>query len=160
MSALRRRARSPASRMSPLQNRKIEVRIGLLKYTRNRCSSASPASPTGIVARMIIQASLWSVSCGSNRLVPVAGARTCRTEAKKALTIRSQSRQKKMIMAAAVATCSPTMYARYGDSALDTFRSFAHWPPITAGMSTAWPRLETGKSSVIPWRSPTTPASP
>ncbi len=109
---------------------------------------------------MIIQASLWSVSCGSNRLVPVAGARTCRTEAKKALMIRSQSRQKYRIMAAAVATCSPTMYARYGDSALDTFRSCAHWPPITAGMSTAWPRLETGKSSVIPWRSPTTPASP
>ena len=43
--------------------------------------------------------------------------------------IRSQSRQKKRIMAAAVATCSPTMYARYGDSALDTFRSCAHWPP-------------------------------
>jgi hypothetical protein len=58
MSALRRRARSPASRISPLQNRKDAVRIGLLKYTRKACSSARPASPTGIVARMIIQASV------------------------------------------------------------------------------------------------------
>ena len=40
--------------------------------------------------------------------------------------IRSQSRQKKMIMAVAVATCSPTMNARYGDSVLETSRSCAH----------------------------------
>ena len=108
---------------------------------------------------MIIQASIWSVSCGANRRVPAAGAMTCPTEAKKARTIRTQSRQKYKIMAAAVATCSPTMKARYGDSALDTFRSCAHEPPITAGTSTAWPRLEIGKSSVMPCRSPTTPAS-
>ena len=74
----------------------------------------------------------------------------CRTEAKKAPMIRTQSRQKNRIMAAAVATCSPTMNARYGDSALDTSRSVAHCPPMTAGTSTAWPRLDIGKSSVIP----------
>ena len=60
-------------------------------------------------------------------------------------------------MAVAVATCSPTMNARYGDSAVDTFRSCAHEPPMIAGMSTAWPRLEIGKSSVMPWRSPIDP---
>src|SRR2546430_3128389 len=64
-----------------------------------------------------------------------------------------------MMMATAVATCSPTMYARYGDSFRDTFRSLAHCPPASAGMSTACPRLEIGNSSVIPWISPTTPAS-
>src|SRR5690348_4485773 len=64
-----------------------------------------------------------------------------------------------MIMAVAVATCSPTIYARYGDSAVDTSRSCAHCPPMIAGISTAWPRLDTGNSSVIPCRSPMTPAS-
>src|ERR1700677_511370 len=65
-----------------------------------------------------------------------------------------------MIMAMAVATCSPTMNARYAELDADTFRSLAHCPPTTAGMRMAWPRLDTGKSSVIPWISPTTPASP
>ena len=102
------------------------MRSGLLKIVRNVCSSSSPAMPTGIVATMIIQASVWSVPCGSNRLVPGSGAMTCRSEPKKAPMIRSQSRQKKTIMARAVATCSPTMYARYGDSALETSRSCAH----------------------------------
>ena len=132
---------------------------GLLNTVRNVCSSNSPAMPTGIVARMIIQASFWSVSCSSHRRVPGAGAMACQTEAKKARMIRTQSRQKKRIMAAAVATCSPTMYARYGDSALETSRSCAHCPPMSAGISTAWPRLDTGKSSVIPCSRPTTPAS-
>ena len=131
-------------------NRNVEVRSGLLKTVRNVCSSASPAMPTGIVARMIIQASLWSVPCSSHRRVPGAGATKCQIEAKKARMIRTQSRQKKMIMAAAVATCSPTMYARYGDSAAETLRSCAHCPPMIAGMSTAWPRLDTGNNSVMP----------
>ncbi len=65
-----------------------------------------------------------------------------------------------MIMAMAVATCSPTMNARYGESFADTFRSLAHCPPTMAGMSTLWPRLDSGKSSVTPWISPTIPASP
>src|ERR1700688_4521288 len=64
-----------------------------------------------------------------------------------------------MIMATAVATCSPTMYARYGDSGLETSRSWAHCPPISAGISTAWPRLDIGKSSVILCKRLTTPAS-
>src|SRR6516162_3962053 len=64
-----------------------------------------------------------------------------------------------MIMAVAVATCSPTMNARYGDSALETSRSCAQLPPMIAGISTAWPRLDIGKSSVIPCSSPMTPAS-
>ena len=72
---------------------------------------------------MIIQASVWSVPCGWNRRVPGSGDRKCPSEAKKARMMRIQSRQKKMIMARAVATCSPTMNARYGDSFAETFRS-------------------------------------
>ena len=53
-------------------------------------------------------------------------------------------------MPIAVATCRPTMNARYGDSGLATFRSFAQLPPMSAGISTLWPRLETGNSSVVP----------
>jgi hypothetical protein len=56
-----------------------------------------------------------------------------------------------MINAAAVATCKPTMNARYGDSGLDTLGSCALEPPTRAGISTLWPRLETGNSSVTPW---------
>ena len=64
-----------------------------------------------------------------------------------------------MIIAIAVATCSPTMNARYGDSGLDTLRSWAHDPPIRAGISTLWPRLETGNISVTPCTRPTSIAS-
>jgi hypothetical protein len=64
-----------------------------------------------------------------------------------------------MIMASAVATCIPTMNARYGDSGAETFRSAAQLPPTSAGIRTLCPRLETGKSSVTPWISPTTIAS-
>ena len=58
-----------------------------------------------------------------------------------------------------MATCSPTMNARYGDSGLATFRSRAQLPPISAGISTLCPRLDTGKSSDTPWIRPTTAAS-
>ena len=116
--------------------------------------------PTGMVPRISSQASFWSVFCGSQRLVPGSGAATCLTEAKNATMIRIQSRQKKMIMAMAVATCSPTMNARYADFDPDTLRSVAHCPPTSAGMRMAWPRLDTGNSSVTPWMRPMIPASP
>ena len=50
--------------------------------------------------------------------------------------IRTQSRQKNTRRASAVATCRPTMNARYGDSGADTSRSVAHCPPTTAGRIT------------------------
>src|SRR5207342_180415 len=60
--------------------------------------------------------------------------------------------------AIAVATCRPTMNARYEDCsllccALSVTRC-AHEPPISAGTSTEWPRLETGNSSVTPCSTP------
>ena len=58
----------------------------------------------------------------------------------------------------AVATCSPTMNARYGELGADTFSVFAQLPPISAGISTLCPRLETGNSSVTPCMSPVTTA--
>src|SRR6476620_5856220 len=64
-----------------------------------------------------------------------------------------------MISATAVATCRPTINARYGDSGELTFRSACHEPPMTAGISTLCPRLDTGNSSVIPCTAPITPAS-
>jgi len=65
-------------------------------------------------------------------------------------TMASQSRQKNTNNAAAVATCSPTMNARYGEFGADTLRSCAHLPPTRAGTNTACPRLDTGNSSVTP----------
>ncbi len=59
-------------------------------------------------------------------------------------------------MAIAVATCMPTMKARYGDSGLETLRSCAQLPPTSAGIRTLCPRLDSGNSSVTPWMRPTT----
>ena len=58
--------------------------IGLAKITRNACSNSRPTTPTGIVARMIIQASFWS------------SVRTLRSriEVRKPPMILIQSRQK------------------------------------------------------------------
>ena len=110
--------------------------------------STTPTMPTGIVPRMIIQASRWSG----------VAIRRCPMEEKNPRTIRSQSRQKNAIIATAVATCSPTMNARYGEPVAETFSVFAQLPPISAGNSTLCPRLETGNSSVTPWTSPVTTA--
>ena len=65
-------------------NRKIAARIGLPNSTRNSCSKTRPTSPTGIVARMIIQAIFWSTVTISRSLI----------ELKKPPMIRTQSRQK------------------------------------------------------------------
>ena len=78
------RNRSPAYRISPLMIRKIAARTGLPNSTRNSCSNATPTSPTGIVARMIIQAIFWSTVLISRS----------RIELKKPPMIRTQSRQK------------------------------------------------------------------
>ena len=58
--------------------------IGLPKITRNVCSNSRPTRPTGMVARMIIQASFWST---------VRTPRS-RIEVKKPPMILIQSRQK------------------------------------------------------------------
>lgn len=50
--------------------------------------------------------------------------------------IRTQSRQKQMISASAVATCGPTMNARCGDSGVRTFMSGA---PLMASETITWP---------------------
>jgi hypothetical protein len=129
--------------------RKIAVSSGLANTLTNTFCSSAPTRPTGIVAKMIIQASRSS------------GVETerVRSDEKKPLTMRSQSRQKYAIIAIAVATCNPTTNARYGESFADTLSAFAQFPPISAGNSTLCPRLETGKSSVTPWTRPVTIAS-
>ncbi len=53
--------------------RKIAARMGLPKKTRNSCSNFSPTRPTGIVARMIIQASFSLTDLSCHRLVPGSG---------------------------------------------------------------------------------------
>ena len=73
--------------------------------------------------------------------------------------VRSQRRQKYATSASAVATCRPTMNARYGDSGALTLRSWAQLPSSIAGISTVCPRLLTGNSSLTPRSRPTTEAS-
>jgi len=74
--------------------RKIAARIGLPKKTRNSCSNASPAMPTGIVAKMIIQASFSFTDRNCHRLVPGSGRAMWPSELKNPPMIRTQSRQK------------------------------------------------------------------
>lgn len=71
----------------------------------------------------------------------------------------TQSRQKNTSSATAVATCTATRNARYGDFSAVMLKSWAHWPPTRAGTRIEWPRLDTGNSSVTPWKAPTTIAS-
>jgi len=74
--------------------RKMAARMGLPKKTRNSCSNLSPTRPTGIVARMIIQASFSLTDLSRHRLVPGSGRAKWPSEAKNPLMIRIQSCQK------------------------------------------------------------------
>ena len=69
--------------------RNTAARTGLPNRTRNVCSATRPTRPTGIVARMIIQASFSS-------RVATRGCQPCQcpSELKNPLMIRIQSRQK------------------------------------------------------------------
>ncbi len=103
--------------------------------------------PAGIVASTISHASRSYV----------VSIRRCRMEAKNPRTIPTQSRQNRRSSARAVATCSPTMNARYGDSGLASCSTSGfQLPPSQAGTRTEWPRLEIGNSSVTPWTAPMT----
>ncbi len=128
--------------------RNVAASSGLANIFVNSFCSTNPTMPTGIVPRMIIQASRWSGVATRRSTMEVTNPRT----------IRSQSRQKNAIIATAVATCSPTMNARYGEPVAETFSVLAQLPPISAGSSTLCPRLETGNSSVTPCTSPVTAA--
>ena len=74
--------------------RKIAARMGLPKKIRNSCSNFSPTSPTGMVARMIIQASFSFTERSCHRPVPGSGRAKCRSEAKNPRMILIQSCQK------------------------------------------------------------------
>jgi hypothetical protein len=102
---------------------------------------------------MIIQASFWSAV-----LISIGRRKSGRSEVKNPPMIRTQSRQKYAVIPIAVATWRPTTIARYGDSGLETSMLASQLGPIKSGISTLWPRLETGKSSVIPWMRPMTTA--
>ena len=137
-----------ASRM-PFAVRNAAAAVGLAKSTRNGCSKARPRSPTGADATRISQARRWSS----------VSMRRWMTLTHKPRTRRTHSLQKNRIRAVAVATCSPTTNARYGDSGEASWAtSFAQEPPMSAGTRTVWPRLETGNSSVTPWTIPMTMA--
>jgi hypothetical protein len=92
-------------------NSKTAAAAGLANKTRKVCSSATPVRPTGIVAKMIIQASRWSLSATASR-----GRRCCRLSRalagrlrKKPRMILIQSARKNHISARAVAQCNATM---------------------------------------------------
>ena len=69
--------------------RNTAARIGLPNRTRKVCSATRPTRPTGMVARMIIQARISSrvATRGCHRC-------QCASEVKKPPMIRTQSRQK------------------------------------------------------------------
>ena len=92
-------------------NSRIAAASGLANKTRKVCSSATPTRPTGMVAKMIIQASRSSLSATASR-----GRRCCRVSRtlagrlrKKPRMILTQSARKNHISARAVAQCSATM---------------------------------------------------
>ncbi len=70
--------------MSPLTARKSAASSGLANTFVNTFCSATPTMPTGMVPRMIIQASRWSGVVTDRR----------RSDDRNPRTMRSQSRQK------------------------------------------------------------------
>ena len=60
--------------------RKMAARTGLAKITRNSCSANSPTTPTGMVARMIIQASFWSTVVTSRSRIELTKPQKMRTQ--------------------------------------------------------------------------------
>jgi hypothetical protein len=150
--------RFTASRISPLMVRKMAAASGLANRVRKVCSKASPVMPTGMVAMMSSQARRSSASVVTRRRAAMEGRMVRANPA----MMRTQSERKKMIRATAVATCSATMTARYGLVSLvevaDWVTRASQLPPMKAGTSTECPRLDTGNSSVTPWRRPITTA--
>ena len=97
--------------MSPLTNSRTAAAPGLANKIRKVCSSATPVRPTGIVAKMIIQASRSSLSATTSR--GRRRSRLSRTLAgrlrKKPRMILTQLARKNHMSASAVAQCSATM---------------------------------------------------
>jgi hypothetical protein len=104
--------------------------------------SRRPRIPAGIVPTTSSQPSFASASSGA---MPRS-----RSERPRPLTIRTQSRQKKMSSTIAVARWSATRNAR---------KYLSFWwmfQPRSRGRITACPRLDTGKSSDTPCSRPST----
>ena len=114
---------------------------------RRRCFGACPGaaargSRPGSCPTTSSQPSFASASSGS---MPRS-----RSDRPSPLTIRTQSRQKNPSRTSAVARCVATRNVR---------KYLSFWwmfQPSSRGRITLWPRLETGKSSETPWRSPRT----
>ncbi len=138
--------------------RKIAAATGLANRMRKVCSNSTPVRPTGMVAMISSQARRSSESVVTIRRALRLGRRVRR----KPRMIRAQSCRKKISSATAVATCRATMNARYGLVPLvelaDSVTRCCQSPPMSAGRSTEWPRLETGNSSVTPCSRPMTMA--
>jgi hypothetical protein len=108
LACVRRRARSPASRISPLTIRKMLAAIGFAKIVRKVCSNASPVRPTGIVAIRISHANRSS----DPRALNLRSRKLRRALRVNPPMMRIQSARKNHSSANAVLKCRATMNAR------------------------------------------------
>ena len=158
-SSVRRRARSPASRIRPLMNRKMLAATGLAKTVRKTCSSARPVMPTGIVARTISQARRSSESRTLNRRSRMLRGDAAEEPADDAHPVGAEEPQQRERGGAVQGDDVGEVEGRLavglrglGDQRLPACRR------SRPGTSTECPRLETGNSSVTPWTSAMTMA--
>jgi hypothetical protein len=116
--------------------RKDEAAKGLANTSRKDFSKAKPKMATGIVARNTLQKTRDALLCfprNEFNAPPNNSSHLLRNTRKRAM---------------ALAACRATVTARYGE--LESVVKFDQDPPIHAGIKTACPREEIGKSSVIP----------
>jgi hypothetical protein len=119
----------------PLRTRKQAASTGLAKLAERAFSKTKPTTPAGTVPASRSQASLPS---GSPVRFLVARVRT------NPLITPAHSLLKKMRRAVAVPRCSTTKKGK------KVGLSWSTCQPKRVGRITPWPRLETGKISVVP----------
>ena len=132
-------------KINPFKVKKILAASGSEKRTWNSLSKAIPRTPTGIVANKINQIILDSGFSIERNFKLAKNARiNC-----------SHLFQKISNSVIALAACKAMIINKYGDSPAVVFvRNDFHSPPIHAGTSIEWPKLEIGNNSVIPCKNP------
>ena len=133
---------STPKRIKPLIERNIAARIGLPKFLSKSLLSEIPKIATGIVP------TISRIKSGR----PDPAVDLFRQPLHAEVRICSHLRPKTRKSAMALAKWNATAINRYWGSCAKDFQL----PPSHAGSNTACPKLETGKSSVTPCRSPTT----
>ncbi len=131
-----------------MTTRKTAATSGLAKLSRRGFSATSATTRIGTVPTTSSQAMRASLSSSAMR--------RSRRLRKNPAMMASQSFQRKISRASAVATCRPITKVRKKELGWVWALARSLHPGMSPGSSTEWPRLEMGNSSVTPCSAPMT----